>query len=211
MGLLKRLFGGRDAAIQPEHHPVVRPAETVAPADTFRTGRPQAPDGPVDWPTDPESGLVFDDAWLLAGLEKAVNENQYRAKLEARDDMATLRRERLFQPGLDGHDQQADMLRGRDWLEWNEHVHQMKREGYLECALALVYEMMDTARGSAYWDHKPPPGWYDQAAIILRKLKDFDAEVRLMEEALRNYPGSEDFSTRLEKAKALQLKASAAS
>lgn len=209
MGLLKRLFGGRDMATQPEPHPSVQPIATAisdSPANSFQTGRPEAPDGPVDWPTDPASGLVFDDEWLLSGLRKAVNEKQYLSKLELREDMARRRRERLFQPGLDGHDQQADMLRGRDWLEWNEHVHQMKREGYLECALALVYEMIDMTRGSAYWDHKPPPGWYNEAAVILRKLKEYDAESRLMAEALENYPGNERFSIRMEKAKALQLK-----
>lgn len=209
MGFLKRLFGGKQDPApepQPTAAPRVERRAAVAPDHSFDRGRPQAPDGPVDWPIDPTSGLVFDDDWLLAGLKKAVNENQYASKLEAREDSAALRRERLFQPGLDGHDQQADMLRGRDWLEWGEHVAQMKREGYLECALALVYEMMDTARGSAFWDHKPPPGWYSEAAVILRKLKDYDAEVRSLEEALRDYPGSERFSSRLEKAKALQLK-----
>jgi hypothetical protein len=210
MGIFKRLFGGKANPArepQPATPPrAVRPAAVTQQRDYDR-GRPQAPDGPVDWPIDPASGLVFDDDWLLAGLKKAVRENQYDSKLEGREDSAALRRERLFQPGLDGHDQLADMLRGRDWLEWGEHVAQMKREGYLECALALVYEMMDTARRSAFWDHKPPPGWYSEAAVILRKLKDYETEVRTLKEALKDYPGSQRFSTRLDKAKALQLKA----
>lgn len=210
MGLLKRLFGGNAMPTQPAQHRAERPvlpAVSYAEPVMFRTDRAQAQDGPVDWPTDQQTGLVFDDAWLLAGLKGAVNSNQYTSKLEMREDSAARRRERLFRPGLDGHDQQADMLRGRDWLEWSEHVSQMKREGYLESALALVHEMMDTARGSAFWDHKPPPGWYSETVVILRKMKDYDAEVRTLEEALRDYPGSERFSTRLEKAKALQLKA----
>lgn len=209
MGILKRLFGGKEAPtpdLKPEAVRQVEPAVARVQANHFEAGRPQAPDGPVDWPTDPESGLVFDDEWLITGLKKAVNENQYLSKLAAREDSAALRRERLFQPGLDGHDQQVDMLRGRDWLEWSEHISQMKREGYLECALALVYEMMDTARGSSFWGHTPPPGWYNEAAVILRKLKDYDAEVRLLEEAIKAYRGSERFSSRLAKAKALQRK-----
>lgn len=194
---------------QPAQHRTERPVmpvDSYAEPVTFRTDRPQAQDGPVDWPTDQQTGLVFDDEWLLVGLKGAVNANQYASKLEMREDSAARRRERLFRPGLDGHNQQAGMLRGRDWLEWSEHVSQMKREGYLENALALVYEMMDTARGSNFWDHKPPPGWYNEAAVILRKLKDYDTEVRILEEALKGYPGSDRFAARLEKAKALQLK-----
>lgn len=134
-----------------------------------------------------------------------LNENQFRATIDGLKDQADLRRERLFEPGLDGHHQRSDMLRGRDWLEWGEHVKQMKREGYLEPALKLVYEMMDTARNWPTWD-TIPPGWYNEAAIILRKLKNHDAEARLMEEALREYPGDTRFTTRLEKAKAQSLK-----
>lgn len=212
MGLLKRLFGGQDAATQPKRHAVVRPTEPTTstfPVDRSKAGRPQAADGPVSWPIDPKSGLVFDDEWLLAGVKKAVSANQFASKLEGREESAALRRGRLLRPGLGGHDQQANMLRGRDWLEWSEHVAQMKREGYLECALALVYEIMDTARGSVFWSHTPPPGWYSEAAVILRKLKDYDTEVRILEEALDGYPGNESFSMRLEKAKAFQLKARA--
>jgi hypothetical protein len=209
MGILKRLFGGKQAPA-PEPglipYPLVERTAADIPEHPFEAGRPQAPDGPVDWPIDPATGIVFDDEWLLDGLKEAVNAIQYASKVEGREDSAQLRRERLFQPGLDGHDQRVDMLRGRDWLEWGEHVAQMKREGYLECALALVHEMMGTTRGSAFWEHTPPPGWYNEAAVILRKLKDYDAEVRILGEALEGYPDSESFSTRLQKARALQLK-----
>lgn len=118
-----------------------------------------------------------------------------------------LRRERAYRPGTDGHDQHADMLRGRDWLEWSEHVSQMKREGYFEAALALVYEMIETVSRSksSIWD-KVPPGWFKEAAIIHRKLKDYDGEVRLMRRALKSYPKADDFKARLEKALALKTK-----
>jgi hypothetical protein len=217
MGFLKKLFGGSSehaaiaGRIVAPTPPAQKPATTAQveiSQGKFRTGRPQVPDGPVEWPVDLASGLVFDDGWLLSGLKKAVNENQYRIKLEEREESAILRRERLIRPGTDGHDQRVDMLRGRDWLEWGEHVRQMKREGYLECALALVYEMIDTVSRSktSIWD-KVPPGWFTEAAIIHRKLKDYDGEIRLMRTALKSYPGAEDFQARLNKAQILLAKA----
>lgn len=206
MGFLKRLFGGAAApgatSDAPAAAPVLRDTARGRPAT-----RSTALDGPVDWPVDAATGVVFDDEWLLTGLKTAVNDNQFRSKIEAREDSARLRRERLRSPGLGGHDQLSDMLRGRDWLEWGEHVRQMKREGYLKSALALVYEIIDTAARSrsSVWD-KVPPGWFTEAAVIHRKLKDYDGEVRIMERALESYPGDADYETRLQKAQALLAK-----
>lgn len=86
MGFIKRLSGGRDEQLVDEERIGAEPPAAPRPAATvqvdfshgeFRTGRPQVPDGHVDWPVDPKSGLVFDDEWLLSGLKNAVNENQY--------------------------------------------------------------------------------------------------------------------------------------
>jgi tetratricopeptide (TPR) repeat protein len=203
MGILTRLFGGTPA---PAASKSTKPATVLGPVPRLRdTARHQTPDGPVDWPVDAATGVVFDDEWLLAGLKTAVNENQFRSALE---DQARRRRERLYTPGLDGHDQLSDMLRGRDWLEWGDHVRQMKREGYLESALTLVYEIIDTAdrSNSPLWD-KVPPGWFNEAAVIHRKLKDYDGEVRILQRALESYPGSTDYQSRMEKAQALLSKA----
>ena len=215
MGFLNRLFGRSGAPEPAGTSTATTPAGSPGPvlggedsAGDHWPARPQVPDGPVDWPVDAATGVVFDDEWLLAGLKTAVNENQFRSKMEAREDSAGRRRERLHTPGLDGHDQLSDMLRGRDWLEWGEHIRQMKREGYLESALALVYEIINTAAQSKSqsWD-KVPPGWFTEAAVIHRKLKDHDGEVRILQRALKSYPGDSDFEARLEKARALLAKA----
>lgn len=203
MGLLKKLFGNKQS--QRQHDQASIPSRT-APGQSASAGRSQALDRPVQWPVDPNTGQVFDDEWLFDGLKRAVNENQFRAKSEMLNDMAVRRRERLSVPGLDGHNQADSMLRGRDWLEWGEFVHQMKREGHLQPALALVYEMMQTSTKSDVFD-TVPPGWYREAAIIHRKLKDYDGEISLMKEALVSYPHDEDFEKRCAKARELKGKA----
>ena len=51
------------------------------------------------------------------------------------------------------------------------------------------------------------PGWYEEAAIILRKLKRPDEEVRILRRAIVDYP--DNFAARLAKAEALAARASA--
>jgi hypothetical protein len=105
-----------------------------------------APDRPVDWPIDDESGQVFDDEWLMDGAKAALNQNQFTQMIRSREDAAGRRRSRLFAPGVDGrYNEEAEQLRGRHWLEWANHVDQMSRESRHEAALALCYEMIDVA------------------------------------------------------------------
>ncbi|MGT2461101.1 hypothetical protein [Sinomonas atrocyanea] len=241
MGLMKRLFGARDAAPSTElerRGPTVVEAEDMpgrdpqpgpsAEVEVHELGgilledgplpdlmlgsRPQVADYPVDWPVDPATGTVFDDTWLLDGLQRSVSPSSFQSKLEAREEKARARRERLWEPGVDTVYQEDDLLRGRDWLEWDEHVYQMKRDGFLESALSLVYEMIDVASKSpSYDEHKVPGGWYGEAAVILRKLKRREEEIRILQAALADYPGNPAFADRLAKTEALLAKEQAAS
>jgi hypothetical protein len=175
------------------------------PGDRDRFGRPMAPNRPVDWPVDEETGRVFDDEWLLAGVNVAINENQFKQMLLAREDSAERRRARLFLPGVDGvYTEEAEQLRGRHWLEWRDHVDQMNREGRYEAGLALCYEMIDVAE-RVDPNRTAPPGWYEKAGIFLRKMKDYDSEVRLLESVVTKYP-DERFTKRLAAARAMQAK-----
>jgi len=101
---------------------------------------------------------------------------------------------------------QLATVRGRVNFEWIEVIDQYKREGQLEKALDLTYECMDAAEradseagdGSSTW-----AAWVERACIILRKLGDFEAEVRLLEEAVERLPAREALAQRLTKAQAL--------
>jgi hypothetical protein len=206
MGLFSSLFGGQKDASPAQPAPVVpAPARSASGVETDGYGRPMAPDRPVDWPVDEETGQVFDDEWLMSGVKAALNANQFNQMAQSRAESAQRRRARLWAPGVDGvYTEEAEQLRGRHWLEWRDHVEQMNREGRHEAALALCYEIIDVAERV---DPKrtAPPGWYDKAGILLRKMKDYDAEVRLMERVVAKYPGDR-FQVRLAKARELQAK-----
>lgn len=169
----------------------------------------------VDWPVDDETGEVFDDAWLRDGttghLTRAQLDRVWRAAIspgidqepttkaeEAEYYRATrylLTMKRLETPGTDGeYNQHARMVRGRDLLEWREHVEHLSRLGRYEQALALNYECSDAAEringaeGAAI---------VKRSSILLRKMKDYEADVRLMQDAIVRFPRDPEFVNRL--------------
>ncbi|MBG9887146.1 hypothetical protein ABE10_25380 [Bacillus toyonensis] len=89
-------------------------------------------------------------------------------------------------------------VRGRGYNEWREHVTHLKRTGHLETALALSYECSDAAeRHAAAAGFGPSDWWAKQTAIILRKLDDYEAEIRFIEELVERVPSLGALAERL--------------
>jgi hypothetical protein len=106
-----------------------------------------------------------------------------------------------------------------------ERLKQLKRDGDLDAARVLALDLVDRAEGLAREEatvkdgviFAPAPAWgyTKEAAIVLRKLKDYDAEVAILERyekaargASNEYTvGDELIDDRLPKARALRDKA----
>ncbi|MGO3885389.1 MAG: hypothetical protein ACTJHU_03740 [Mycetocola sp.] len=93
--------------------------------------------------------------------------------------------------------QRAGFVRGRHYTEHVEDVKRLKREDQLEDALALIYECIDASeRQNAIDGYGVPPGWYQNASIVLRKMGDYEADERLLEDVIRRF-GWHDMRERL--------------
>lgn len=95
----------------------------------------------------------------------------------------------------------AGFVRGKHFLKWGEALQALKRDGRLEEALALVMEIIDATEreqaveaqnaavrakcfGQSPGDYAPretPPGWTEQAAIILRKMGRLEDELAVID------------------------------
>ncbi|WP_263121158.1 hypothetical protein [Cellulomonas sp. RIT-PI-Y] len=108
--------------------------------------------------------------------------------------------------GVSAEQEAAALVRGRHFTEWSDIVRQLKREGRLEEALALLDELIAAAERSA--DGREPAPWYtEQAAIIHRRLKQYDHEVAVLERYRAACPpgrGSAKIRDRLVKARQFQ-------
>lgn len=93
-------------------------------------------------------------------------------------------------------------VRGKHYTDWTETVKDLKRLGHLEQASDLLEELCAAAEDESDEAQQTLPPWYfEQQAIVLRKLKDYDGEV----EVLRRYAASPwaipgEFDERLTKA-----------
>lgn len=86
----------------------------------------------------------------------------------------------------------------------SQTVDQLKREGRLEEALELAYECSDALeRANAVIGVTGAGSWYERQAIILRKLGDLEAEVRLIEDVRRRFPEKNLLAGRLHAAREL--------
>lgn len=147
----------------------------------------------VDWPQAEATGEVFDLDWYNTGTAKAITAAEQAVvdrAFKAQDPGAV-----LYEPNVPAfvrteyHRQYfvrnfgtqflhqppailaAGDVRGIFYLEWSDFVDHMKRTNHLEEALALTYECIDAAERIERIDHmEPGPGWYEKAAIILRKM-----------------------------------------
>src|SRR5699024_557445 len=92
---------------------------------------------------------------------------------------------------------EAGLVRGRHFTQWMDEVARLKREGRHSEALELVREIIEATEreqdverahvperarllgrpASELVVRETPPAWTEQAAIILRKLRDYEGEV----------------------------------
>ncbi|WP_072691534.1 exonuclease domain-containing protein [Rhodococcus marinonascens] len=73
-------------------------------------------------------------------------------------------------------------VRGRHFTAWSEPVKQLKRDGRLDEALELLFEVIAVVeRPENCWGGAPATGWTEQAAIVYRKQKNFAAEVAVLQ------------------------------
>jgi hypothetical protein len=183
----------------------------------------------VDWPQAEATGEVFDLDWYDTGTAKAITaaEQSIIDRAFKAPDPGTI----LYAPTVPAYVRTeyhrqffvrrfgtqflhqpppilaAGDVRGIFYLEWSDFIDHMKRTNHLEEALALTYECIDAAERIERIDHMAPgPGWYDKAAIILRKMNDYEAEVRLIEDVVRRYPNFSHLEQRLPAARKLLAK-----
>ncbi len=122
-------------------------------------------------------------------------------------EAAQRRRQRLAAGGAEATQQRARLVRGRDFTEWAEAIKDMRRDGRDDDALRLLLECIDAAENAMPPNQAPPPWYTDQAAIIYRKRKDYDAEIEVLQRWLRACPDpawGAKTEARLAKARALR-------
>ncbi|MDQ1131138.1 hypothetical protein [Microbacterium sp. SORGH_AS_0888] len=178
----------------------------------------------VLWPYDYDTREVLDLAWLDLGTAKPVTadedelievarrvadpssllyapgvRSEARTEYHRRIAIARFGRNFLHQPPevLGAGD-----VRGVFYLEWAMHIDQMKREGRLKVALALALEtaMAADAVAKIWGGDRGASGWYLKAALILRKLRDLDGELALLQQGVQRYPESARLADQLNRA-----------
>ncbi len=103
----------------------------------------------------------------------------------------------------------AGMVRGKHYTDWVETVKDMKRLGHNEQVLPLLAELCSAAEAESEATGTALAPWYfEQSAIVRRKLKDYVSEVAILERYQAS-PNAEPghFDERLEKAQAKAAKA----
>ncbi|WP_157556930.1 hypothetical protein [Nocardia acidivorans] len=101
----------------------------------------------------------------------------------------------------------AGLVDGKDVRHWFEEVKSLKRSGRLEDAARLLTRMLDAEDAAATIIETPRTQWItEQAAIVFRKLGNYQAEVAVLRRYLTHYPpdrGPEKIIARLATARAL--------
>lgn len=149
-------------------------------------------------------------AWLGAGepawqydATKPAPVTTAEKKEEQARSAARLREERLATGGDTAEAERNALVRGKHYTEWPEGIRELKRAGQHDQALVLLYELIDAAeRDARRQRHGAPAPWYtEQAAIIHRKLKEYDREVTVLQRYRATHPQAADaFTERLAKA-----------
>lgn len=117
---------------------------------------------------DKETGEVIDEAWF---------EKERRREARAK---------------------RASKVRGLQLWDWIPTIDQMKRDQEYEEALALTLECINAMEryNAAMRLDGGAAGWYERAAIIYRKLKDYDGEIELIDRGLSYMPEHEGLAYR---------------
>ena len=101
---------------------------------------------------------------------------------------------------LDALEYEQGLVRGAHFLKWSGEVARLKREGHLHEALAVLLEILDATervqaqerinapvRAALFRGRvdvvvrETPPGWTENAAIVLRKLDDIEGEIAIID------------------------------
>lgn len=93
---------------------------------------------------------------------------------------------------------------GKHYTEYVDVVKKLKRDGKYESAISLLLNLVDVVEQEAKikkWS--VAPWYYEQMAIIYRKIKDYEAEVSILERFAKVNTGENPLLDRLEKARAL--------
>ncbi len=84
-------------------------------------------------------------------------------------------------PSVRSPETTGGMVRGRHYTEWVDDIASLKRHKAHEQCSALLYEIIDAAEQEAKdLAESPPPWYYEQLAIVLRKMRDSDAEIAIL-------------------------------
>ena len=86
----------------------------------------------------------------------------------------------------------AGLVRGRHYSEWTEDVSSLKRHKAFEQCEALLRDLIEAAEREAQEAASSPPWWYyEQLAIVLRRTRDLDGEIEILQRYLLfAHPGS---------------------
>lgn len=122
-------------------------------------------------------------ARVTLGLSGRVEDERDFAEEEAE----RRRREQMWQ-----ETRIAGAVRGIHFTGHRDEVAKIKRDGDLGGALQLLMECVGAAERVAKLEGRSPDVWpTEQAAIVLRKLKDFDGEVAVLERYVAAYPAGQ--------------------
>lgn len=114
---------------------------------------------------------------VIASTRAERRENRIRESIESK---AQTRARNLADP-TKRRQELLRTVRGRSYMQWVEDIEQMKREGRYHLALDILYECI----AAAELEVDGPPCWYTwQAAIIHRKMRNYKAEVEVLERYL---------------------------
>lgn len=96
----------------------------------------------------------------------------------------------------------SGFYKGRHYTEWIEEVKSLKREKKFEECLVLLFGLIEATENEAKEQGWPygAPGYYEDAAIIFRKLKRYEDEIKVLK---RWKNGGPKFEQRIRAAQAL--------
>jgi|GEM_PF-734569 len=100
---------------------------------------------------------------------------------------------------------EAGLVRGKHYTDWVDDITALKRHKAHEECCALLGELLDAVeREATEQSVSPAPWYYQQMAIVLRKEKDFDGEIAVIERYLAfphpTWPPRPELQERLAKA-----------
>lgn len=111
-------------------------------------------------------------------------------------------------PNLEGERrraQAAGSFRGKHFTEWAPEVDRLRAEGRLDESLALAQDCIEaTERQDAIESYGVAPGYYYDAAVVLRRQKRYAEEVQVLERYLARSGRHPEFEDRVRKATALR-------